>query len=293
MVNMLLIVIEQSLLHLPLMIGSYVSLSLLKVPDLGIEAAYVVGAIAGSYCVIDSSSLSIVLAASLIGGALVGILASLLTRMGRLSHLLSSIITIGLFHGINQFISSTYLSLSAFRNPLMLCGGTVYHPELYALLLIGCLAGGGVYLLLKTQLGYSYAVYGNNPDFFRHYGISTSFVFITGITIAHALAGMSGYMVAQSNNFIELNMGMGKVLFCITALIIGKSIVGTEKPYSLMVPVVGTIAYFMLQQVLLKIGFNVKYFTAVQAFILMSLVIYSNRANGAQSGRSRADTLGI
>ena len=89
-----------------------------------------------------------------------------------------------------------------------------------------------MYGLFRTQIGYSYAVYGNNPQFFRNYGISTSFVFITGIMIANALAGLSGYLFAQSNSFIELNMGLGKALLCITALILGKSLVRTKKPFS-------------------------------------------------------------
>ncbi len=52
MIAMFLVVLEQSLLHIPLVIGAYVSLSLLKVPDLSIESAYVVGAIVGAYALI-------------------------------------------------------------------------------------------------------------------------------------------------------------------------------------------------------------------------------------------------
>ena len=296
MVNMILVIIEQTMLHLPLMFGAYISFSLLKVPDLSIETAYVVGAIFSSYPLLGMSTLPggimmiTVICTSLIGGALVGMVSSLLTQKAHFPHLLSSIVTFGLFHGINQFVSSVYVSLSAARNPLTLCGVVPQHPELVMLIGIGVLVTVLMYGLFRTQIGYSYAVYGNNPQFFSNYGISTSFVFVTGIMIANALAGLSGYLFAQSNSFIELNMGVGKVLLCITALILGKSLVSTKKPFSLYIPLVGTSAYFAMQQVLLKMGFNLKYFTAVQALLVLCILVYTYRK---QPQRSIHDNLGV
>ncbi len=296
MLNTLLVIIEQSLLHMPLMLGAYISFSLLKVPDLSIETAYVVGAIFGSYALTGTSALPmsimmiIILFASLIGGALVGLTSSLLTQKGRFPHLLSSIVTFGLFHGINQFISPVYVSLSKNYNPLILFDFMPQHPELPMFAAIGCIIACLIYCLFRTQIGYSYGVYGNNPQFFRNYGISTSFVFITGIILANALAGISGYMFAQSNNFIELNMGLGKALMCITALILGKAIVKIKKPFSIFIPLAGTYAYFTLQQMLLKVGFNLKYFTAVQAVLVLCILIYTYHK---LPQRSLNDNLGV
>jgi putative ABC transport system permease protein len=296
MVNMILVILEQTMLHLPLMFGAYISFSLLKVPDLSIETAYVVGAILSACPLLGMSTLPlgammiVVVCASLIGGALVGMVSSLLTQKAHFPHLLSSIVTFGLFHGINQCISPVYVSLSAVRNPLTLGNIVPQHPELVSLLAIGGMVTVLMYGLFKTQLGYAYAVYGNNPEFFRNYGISTSFVFVSGVMLANALAGLSGYLFAQSNTFIELNMGLGKALLCITALILGKSLVRTKKPFSLCIPLAGTAAYFTLQQLLLKVGFNLKYFTAVQALLVLCMLVYTYRT---QSQRSVNDNLGV
>lgn len=283
MINTIFVIIEQTLLHLPLMFGAYISFSLLKVPDLSIESAYVVGAILGSSALTNlvnvpmSIMIFIVLMASFIGGALVGMTSSLLTQKAQFPHLLSSIITFGLFHGINQFISVAYVSLSKMENPLRSFSFMAQYPDLPMLLLIGVIITILMYVLFKTQIGYAYAVYGNNPQFFKNYGISTSFVFITGIIIANGLAGISGYMFAQSNNFFELNMGLGKALLCITALILGKSMMRIKKPFSIIIPLAGTCAYFSLQQLLLKVGFNLKYFTAVQALLVLCILLYTYR----------------
>jgi ABC-type uncharacterized transport system permease subunit len=140
------------------------------------------------------------------------------------------------------------------------------------LALIGIIISLIFFLLFRTQLGYAYAIYGNNPRFFKNYGISTIFVFISGIMIANGCAGLSGYLFAQSNNFVELNMAVGKALLCITALIIGKFFIYTSV-FSVCIPIIGTFFYFSLQQLLLKVGFNLTYFTAVQAAVVMVLLL--------------------
>lgn len=296
MINTLTIILEQALMHLPLMLGAYISFSLIKVPDLSIESAYVCGAIFGSKILAGMHGmplgiqLPIIIVASLAGGALVGLTSSLLTQKAQLPHLLSSIITFGIFHGINQLISLAYVSLSAYKSPLQVLSLNIQNPELPFFILIALCISIVFYYIFKTQLGYALAVYGNNPHFFKQYGISTTYVFVVGICISNALAGLSGYLFAQSNNFIELNMGLGKALLCITALILGKAIMRTKKPISLAIPLVGTFTYFTLQQLLLKVGFNLKYFTAIQALLVLIILVYTYRNKNIQEAN---DNLGV
>lgn len=51
MIDTALIILEQALLHVPLILGAYISLSLLKVPDLSLESAFVFGALCGAFAV--------------------------------------------------------------------------------------------------------------------------------------------------------------------------------------------------------------------------------------------------
>ncbi len=106
MIELLFIILEQALLHFPLILGAYISISLLKVPDLSLESAYVCGAIMGAQTLIHLQGLPLelqiigVILASIYGGALVGLTSSLITQKAGLPHLLSSIITFGIFHGM-------------------------------------------------------------------------------------------------------------------------------------------------------------------------------------------------
>lgn len=290
------VIFEQSLLHVPLMLGAYISYSLLKASDISLETAYVVGAITGSTMLTHVQHmqtvfvLPLVIIASCLGGAIVGMISSTLTQKLQISHLLSCIITFGLFHGINQFIVPAYYSLSMYANPLAVFDYMPQYPEVPLLFMMAIVLIALLYILGRTELGCAYAVYGNNPLFFANYGISTSYVFVTGIMMANALAGLSGYLFAQSNNFVELNMGLGKLLLCITALLLGKICMRMRFTFSVGVPVTGTIAYFTIQQLLIKVGLNLKYFTALQAFVLVCFVTYMHYMHPQQSSH---DVLGI
>jgi len=293
-IDTILIIIEQCLMHVPLLCGAYITISLMKLPDLSIESAYVSGAIIGAYVVTCtgtlpvSMQLPIVIIASLLGGAIVGMTSSILTQYAGLPHLLSSIITFGVFYGINQLIAGSYISLSAYQNPL-LSNGIERHPEMVALALIATIVVASIYLLFKKQLGYAFALYGNNPHFLRHHGISIPYVFIVGVVMSNALAGLSGYLFAQSNGFADITMGFGKALLCITALILGKVIVQSKQPIVILMPLVGCCAYFTLQQMLLKVGFNLKYFTTIQALVTLCILVLTYR----KQTKKHIDHLGV
>jgi len=292
MVETILIIAEQALLHFPLILGAYISVSLMKVPDLSIESAYVFGALCAStalpfvHHLPSIVSIPIIICASLSGGICVGLTSSLLTQKAHIPHLLSSIITIGIFHGVSQLIAGVYLSLSGYKN-LLTIEIIPLHPELPFLGIIFIICTLIAIYFFKTELGYSLAVFGNNPNFFANYGISSSYIFMIGIIIANALAGLSGYLFAQSNGFADINMGFGKLLLCVTALILGKSI--HHKTLSVITPIVGLFGYFTLQQLLLKVGFDLRYFTAVQALVIVIILISHYKKNESLN----SDHLGV
>lgn len=284
MIEFIITIVEHTLIHLPLIMGAYITLSLMKVPDLSIETAYTFGALCAAQASAGYAQLPLafhlvfIIVASLLGGAIVGAVSSSLTRFGHIPHLLSAIITFGLFHGINQIVSKgAYIPLASHTNYLALFSVSAQQPELIMLVLIGSLTALCAWLLCRTQLGYTLAVYGQNPSFFSHYGISTNFVFIAGVILGNMLAGLSGYLFAQTIGVAEITMGVGKVLLCITSLVLGKVIVRTHQPLTIAVPIIGLISYFVIQQLLLKIDFDLTYFTMAQSIIIVTLLTIAYR----------------
>lgn len=295
MIDQLLAVVEQLLLHVPMIYGVYISVGLMKIPDLSMESAYACGGLFGAQVIMLMQGfplylqLLVALCASICAGGLVGATAGGLTAFGKLPHLLSTIITFGIFFGIDQLLVGTYVPLSSYASPLAYGSFMPRYPEMFLLFVIAMVVFMLCFWLFRTQIGYCFAIHGFNPGFFKQYGIAYRYIFILASSVSNGLVGLSGYLVAQSSGFAEITMGFGKILFCITALILGKAISRSSYPLNVWLPLIGTSAYFVLQQVLLKIGFNLRYFTLVQAVVLLAIMILFYRTKE----RAESDYLGI
>jgi putative tryptophan/tyrosine transport system permease protein len=258
---MILSIIEQALIALPLILGAYLTLSLLKLPDFSLESAYLFGGVA-SFLAKDFP-LPLILLASACGGILVGLTVSFLNLKMKIPYLLAAIITNGLFHGLTQYLLGTSMK----SLPL-----DFSFPFLVALA-IGLSASFA--LGMGSRLGMCFAIYGNNPLFFSHHKISGNYVVATGVAMGHGLAGISGFLFATANGFVDLTMGFGVILLCLTALIMGKMATKRMNP-QILVPLAGILAYFAIQQLLLRIGLNLKYFNAFQALFILG-VLFAGR----------------
>lgn len=276
-------IIEQIALYIPLILGAYLSISMMKISNLSIESAYVFGGIMASQVLmlegnVGYVTLLLALLMSMCGGAMVGIIAAVLAEYAYFSHILSAIITIGLFHGISLWIlGGSHITISGYDNSLRLLEYIRQYPELPTVMIISLSAIILFYFLLQTQLGISCALYGDNISFLKNYRINQSYVVIAGMAMSNALAGLSGYMIVQSNGFVDITMGIGLPLLCLSALIIGKSLWFSRRPFSLVIPLLGICSYFLIQQWLLQIGFDLRYFIMVQASIIASFLIISSR----------------
>jgi len=254
---MILPILDQLLIALPLALGAYLTLSLLKLPDFSIESAYLFGAVM-AYLAQDLPLPWVLLSAGF-GGAFVGIIVTSLNQYLKLPFLLAAIITNGVFHGLTQYLLGT--SLQSFH-PLL----GISEPIFLSIVSVGLIAI--VAILLFSQLGYSLAIYGHNPHFFQHHPVSGRYVLFSGVLLGHACAGIAGFLFSLSNGFVDLTMNYGIILLSLSALILGKSFIRTNKP-NLLIPLVGLFAYFCIQQILLHVGLNLKYFNSFQALCIL------------------------
>lgn len=298
MFELSLIIIEQVLIYLPLIAGTYISFSLMKVPNLSIEAAYVTGAIFASRALEFGTNLEVpfiiifAVLASILGGCFVGLIVYLMQSELKIPHLLANILALGILYGINLYLlGSGNKSLSSLINPLLSTTVFQAHPEIVGIALISCTALFAVFVLFKTQVGYCLAIYGNNPNFFNNYGISSKFITCFGLISCNALAGISGYLSAQTNGFVDINAGQGISLFCVTALILGKTMIKSENKISILVPLFGLVTYCSLQQLLVNFGFNLRYFTLIQSLIVLGIL--AKKYQHLDSNKLATDILGI
>jgi putative ABC transport system permease protein len=279
MLNIILTILEQGAIYLPLVLGAYCAFSLLKIPYLAIESAFVFGALLTSHAIFLKLPILVVLLVSLfvamLAGAMVGLLTFAIKYYAKVSFLLASIISIGFFHGINQFvIRGAHISLNVDKILSILPSVRAY-PHLTTLIIISFFIIMLFYIFIKSQIGLSCAIYGNNSNFFEHYNISTNYVCIIGIIISSSLAGLSGFLSAYNNGFADISMGFGINLLCITALVLGKTF--SNRKYSFIIPCIGILIYLIIQQFLLKINFDSQYFSTVQAVVVFLLLTMTQK----------------
>lgn len=280
MFDFIVTIAEQSFLFTPLVFGGYLTIALMKLPDLSLEASFLAGALAASsvitfYGKISTiSSLLAIIFFPIVAGMLIGGFNFLLTRIAKLPHLLSSMVTIGLMHGMSQIIMQTsLLPLASHQTILTIIPNVPEYIPLGILCIVTILF---VHLFLRSALGICLAVYGSNPQFFNHYHISTNSIVAFGLIIGNGLAGLSGALIAQTHGFVEITMSNGIALQAITALMLGNLIfklISCNKKSSIIISVAGIFLYFFIQQTLLRLGFDLKYFTAIQALAVLILMI--------------------
>ncbi len=262
---MLFSILEQALILLPLVLGAYLTISLLKLPDFSIESAYLFGAVAAFLS--KDLPFPVVIASAMCGGMLVGTIVSFLNQILRIPFLLAAIVTNGLFHGITQYTLGSSVKSFSYVFPI---------AEIAFLVIMGACLTILIGRVMLSQLGYSFAIYGNNPEFFSNHKLSSKYVLFVGVIAGHGLAGISGFLFAQSNGFVDLTMNYGIILLCLTALMVGKLLVKINHP-NILVPILGIIAFFVIQQTLLRIGLNLKYFNAFQALFVLGVLLVGQR----------------
>lgn len=268
---------EQIFLHIPLLLGAYLLLVLFKMPLLALEAAYVFGALFSAKMLFYSHSLFITTVAGFVGGMLVGITLYCLYLITQTSLLFSNIITIGIFHGLNQAIlgKGVHISVHQYSWLLTFLPGIHSYPNITTLLLVAGIVLLLFYCFSRTALYLCFKVYGSNNTIFSHYKISQRYVECTGIILGCGLAGISGILVALHSGFADTSMGTGIILLCLMTLILGKLVIANN--YNFFIICVGLLLYFIIQQILLNTAFDTRYFMAIRAvFIVLLLLIINN-----------------
>ncbi|WP_258089180.1 ABC transporter permease [Weissella fangxianensis] len=283
--NLLISAIGQGLIWATLGFGLFLTFRILDFPDMTVEGTFPLGA--ATAVTLISSGFSPIIAT--IGAALVGSLAGLVTGVlytkGKIPILLAGILTMTAAYSVNLRIMGQANRSLLGKNSLFSYDFLHILPRNFPVIVIGlivivlltiCLAH-----FLKTELGQSFIVTGDNPKMARSLGINTDNMTILGLMIANGLIGLGGALVAQNNGFADVNMGVGTIVVALASIIIGE-VVFTDTltlPERLITIIIGSIFYRFVLVVVLYIGFNADDLKLVSAIILgLALMLPGIRA---------------
>ena len=118
----------------------------------------------------------------------------------------------------------------------------------------------------------------------RAQGIHTDTTLILGLMISNALVGISGSLIAQSQNYADLQMGTGSIVIGLASMIIGEVLFGKRNFFlRFLSMVLGAITYRIIIALVLKMGMpsdDLKLFTAITVVFALSLPKIKGLING-------------
>ena len=293
MIDLLLPTVSQGLLWSLLALGVYITFRVLDIADLTVEGSFPLGAsVAVTLLVKDVNPVTAILAAALAGG-LAGVVTGLLHTKLRIPALLAGILTMIALYSVNlRIMGKANVSLLGKETAFTLVESTLGVAYSQAVLLVGILScllfSVLMYWFFGTEIGAAIRATGYNPQMIRAQGVDTNIMLLIGLFFSNALVAVAGALVAQSNGFADVGMGVGTIVIGLASVIIGEVLFGTRSfKNSLISMILGSIVYRLVIAIVLQMGMppnDLKLFTAVLVAIALSLPMVKGKFQSRKAG---------
>ena len=276
-----------------LALGVYITFRVLDIADLTVEGSFPLGAsVAVTLLVKDVNPVTAILAAALAGGV-AGVVTGLLHTKLRIPALLAGILTMIALYSVNlRIMGKANISLLGKETAFTLVEsalGVAYSQAVLLVGLISCvLFSVLMYWFFGTEIGAAIRATGFNPQMIRAQGVDTNIMLLIGLFFSNALVAVAGSLVAQSNGFADVGMGVGTIVIGLASVIIGEVLFGTRSfKNSLISVILGSIVYRLVIAIVLQMGMppnDLKLFTAVLVAIALSLPMVKGKFQSRKAG---------
>lgn len=293
MLDFLLSNIEQGLIYAPMVLGVYITYSILDFPDLSVDGTFPLGAAVTAVCVVSGVHPLLAILLSIAAGAAAGFVTGALHVHLKITNLLCGILTMTTLYSVNLHIMGK-------SNIPMLTKQTVFTfipglPPVFVALVIVAVLKIILDLYMTTFAGKSLLATGANEQLVKTLAINTGRLKITGLMLANGLAALSGSLMAQYQRFSDISMGTGTVVIGLASVIIGRAVFSRARFIQGSTSVIfGSIIYKLAIGAALKLGLpaeDMKIMTAVffvLVIVLRNPAIYKKLSGVFRGGRSDA-----
>ena len=289
MTNLIISTIAQGLLWALLALGVFITFRILDVADLTVEGSFPMGAAISAVLITMGVNPWVTVIVAGIGGMIAGAVTGWIHTKLKIPALLAGILTMIALYSVNLHIMGK-------ANISLLRMDTVYSvihgvgiSNAMALTIIGVavtiVVGLFLFWFFGTELGTSIRATGVNPQMIRAQGVNTDSMIVLGLLLSNGFVAVSGALIAQSQGFADIGMGVGTIVIGLASVIIGEvlftssSIVrklfgNSSFVLSLVAVVFGSIIYRIVIATVLYLGMppnDLKLFTAILVALALSL----------------------
>ena len=295
MTNLIISTIAQGLLWALLALGVFITFRILDVADLTVEGSFPMGAAISAVLITMGVNpwLTVVIAG--IGGMVAGAVTGWIHTKLKIPALLAGILTMIALYSVNLHIMGK-------ANISLLRMDTVYSAihsmgvsNAVVLTIIGVVVTAVVGLFLfwffGTELGTSIRATGVNPQMIRAQGVNTDSMIVLGLLLSNGFVAVSGALIAQSQGFADIGMGVGTIVIGLASVIIGEVLFASSSVVrklfgnssfvlSLVAVVFGSIIYRIVIATVLYLGMppnDLKLFTAILVALALSLPTWQGK----------------
>ena len=209
MLHILQTALELGFLYALVPMALFLSFRVLDIADMTTDGCFVLGT-AVSVTMAAAGHPFLGIPAAMLAGVMAGFVTAFLqTRLG-VPSILAGIITNTGLYTVNLMVMGWSANVSLLKVDTLFSlfkttgiGGAWYEALLAGAVTI--LMGILLVLFLGTRLGLSIRATGNNMDMVRASSINPAFTISVGLCIANALTALSGAMVGQYQNTVDIN----------------------------------------------------------------------------------------
>ena len=278
-----------------LAMGVYLSFRIFKFPDITAEGSITLGASIAGVLLLKKVDPAITLLAAFTGGCLAGLLTGVLHTKFKINALLAGILVMTSLYSINLRIlgksniplmsevsiatlaENIGTKLFGQRTDLNWFGWLVSVRDasiLAFVFLVAVLSAGALYSFLRTNIGTAVRATGDNQQMIRALGGNVDAIIILGLAISNGLIALSGALLAQYQGFVDVQMGIGMVVWGLASVIIGEALVGSNRAgLVLSGAIMGSVLFRLLVALALRWGLNPNDLKLITALFVFAALI--------------------
>ena len=266
--------VAEGLLWSLMAIGIYISIRILKRPDLTTEGSFPFGGAVATILIINDVHPIFATLFSFFAGALAGLLTGYLMTKAKIPGLLAGILVMTGLYSVNLVVmGKSNVSLLNLPRVTNVFSGWIPISNNYSTILVAILILTIVILFLmiyfKSDSGQALIATGDNEKMARSMGIKTDKMKMIGLALSNGLIGLSGGIISQYNGYVDISMGIGIFVIGLASIIIVemfyKNLSLTERFISIPI---GAILYRFIIAFALYVGLPPELMKLVSATIL-------------------------
>lgn len=269
--NLITSAIGQGLLWALLGLGLYLTFRILNIADMTVEGTFPLGAATAVTAIVHGASPLAATFYGFLAGMVAGLITGLLYTKAKIDSLLAGILTMTAAYSVNlRIMGKSNVSLLGHSTLLSHFSGLPQYFDTVSLgFIVIIVVTALIIFFLQTDYGQAFIATGDNPTMARSLGIHTDGMIIVGLAVSNGIVGLCGALIAQSNGYADVNMGIGTIVIALASIIIGEVAFGELTLNQRLVAVtLGSIIYRLILLAVLQLGFSTNDLNLISSIVL-------------------------